>query len=508
MHFIQGTPREQIVLFNECLDSSIDSDNAVRVIDAYVEKLDLSKIKFRIPELKTGKPPYRPQVLLKIYIYGYLEKIRSSRKLEKECIRNKELIWLTENLAPDFKTIADFRKENIKGIRNVFKEFLLFCKIVGILSLSTIGIDSTKMRGQNSPNNVFKRDEIDNIEKRIEEKIAEYLAKLKINDLSRSEEIQLDDGEEARQLVKKLKKLNKYQDKVKSIKELFEKDPDLKVYFANDTDSRFQSDKGKVRPGYNPQIAVDDKTKIIVANDVTNKSNDLEQMTPMVERVQELKEEFNVKNNTNAIMDAGYFSEKEILNNKDKDGINIIVSDSKEAEEKNKKCSNKARPDKIPAEGYEAKDFIYDKELDIYICQEGKKLHKPYNTKPLTDEAGRQTFEYRCKDCNNCEKRNRCTKNKRGRTLKISVNLEKMENYKKEIQAGDKKHLISKRKEIVEHPFGTMKRNMGYTYFMQVGMEKVKAEFSFICFVYNFKRVLNLFGMRGFTSALNAYRGL
>ena len=145
MHYIKGIPREQLILFNECLDMIIEENNPVRVIDVYVENLNLKKIGFRIPKLETGKPPYRPQDLLKIYLFGYMEKIRSSRKLEKECNRNQELIWLTGNLAPDFKTIADFRKNNKKGIKNIFKDFLHFCKTAGLLSLSNVGIDVTKL---------------------------------------------------------------------------------------------------------------------------------------------------------------------------------------------------------------------------------------------------------------------------------------------------------------------------------------------------------------------------
>ena len=175
MEYIKGTPRDQLYLFNECIDNLVEDNNPVRIIDAYVESLDLEKLEFIVPELRTGKPPYRSELLLKIYIYGYNERIRSSRRLEKESHRNKEMIWLTERLAPDFKTIADFRKKNKKAIRNVFKEFLIFCKKAGLLSLETVGIDGTKMRGQNNRNNIYRREEIEKVQKRIQDKIEEYL---------------------------------------------------------------------------------------------------------------------------------------------------------------------------------------------------------------------------------------------------------------------------------------------------------------------------------------------
>jgi transposase len=501
MEYIQGTERDQILLFSNTIDEIIKEDNAVRVIDVYVENLDVTELGFKIPELKTGKPPYRPQLLLKIYLYGYLEKIRSSRRLEEECQRNTELIWLTEQLAPDFKTIADFRKDNKKGIKNVYKEFLSFCKRADLLSLEKIGIDSTKIRAQNNLNNIYKRESIGDVKKRIEEKINEYLEELERNDRDEKEELGLKDGKEAKDIIEKLKELKKYKNKVEVIKELFEDNPELKIYFANDNDSRFQKDKGKVNAGYNVQTAVDDKNKLIIANEVTNKSNDLEQMSPMIGEVEEIKKELKIENKTEAIMDAGYFSEKEILNNINKEGIEIIVSDKKEAEKRNDKSRNKTNKDKIPAEEYEAKDFKYDKTREVYICPEGKELHKTH-TNAGVESSGRLVYEYQCKECADCGKKDKCTKNKRGRAIKVSANIEAMEKYKEKMQSNEKKKLILKRKEIVEHPFGTIKRNLGYTYFMQKGLDKVKAEFNFICFIYNFKRVLNILGVKGFLSVI------
>lgn len=502
MQCINGTPRDQIVLFNECLDDIIEENNPVRVIDVYVENLNLEKIGFKIPKLETGKPPYRPQDLLKIYLYGYMEKIRSSRKLEKECHRNKELIWLTGNLAPDFKTIADFRKDNRNGLRNIFKDFLHLCKTAELLSLSIVGIDGTKLRAQNGQNNVFKRDRIDNIEKKIEAKVQEYLEELEVNDVSEAEELNLKDGDESINLIKKLKKLSKYHDKAKGIREIFANDPDLQVYFANDIDSKFQSDKGKIRPGYNAQTAVDDMNKLIIANDVTQKSNDMEQMTPMIKKVQELKIELGIKTDTDAVMDAGYFNEKEILTNRDEQGINIVVPDIKTAEMSNNNRENKEDLKKIPSEGYKVKDFIYDKNRDLYICPAGKELNKQ-NLIPRTVKSGIKVFEFRCKECHNCDYVMRCTDNKTGRTIRISANKETMDEFKQEMKTEGNKKLISKRKEIVEHPFGTIKRNLGYTYFMQKGLEKVQAEFSFICFAYNFKRVISILGINNFIEVIN-----
>ena len=503
MEYIQGTPRDQLFLFNECLDNLVEENNAVRIIDAYVESLDLEKLKFILPELKTGKPPYRSQLLLKIYIYGYNERTRISRSLEKECQRNKEMIWLTEGLAPDFKTIADFRKKNKKAIRNVFKEFLIFCKQAGLLSLETVGIDGTKMRAQNSQNNVYRRDEIEKVQKRIQEKIEEYLSILDKEDAREEEDIKIN-KDEVEEVVNRLKKLKKHKNKVNEIKKLFEEDKDLNIYFATDNDARFQSDNGKIRAGYNSQIVSDNKNKLIIVNDVTNESNDLKQMSPMVEKIKEVKEALEIETKTKAVMDAGYDSEQEILNNKDDGTIDIIVSDKKESS-KNK--DYKKKKDCVPRKGFEVEDFVYDREKEIFICPEGKELKKTHK-KPSKEKSGREVFEYQCYDCNGCKKISDCTNNKRGRSIKVSANKEVIDSFKKSMQETENKKLLSKRKEIVEHPFGTIKRNLGFTYFLQKGLEKVKTEFSFICFTYNFKRVVNILGVDGFLEEIERQKKL
>jgi transposase len=493
MEYIKGTPRDQLYLFNECIDNLVEKNNPVRIIDAYVESLDLESLEFIIPELKTGKPPYRSELLLKVYIYGYNERTRSSRRLEKECQRNKEMIWLTEGLAPDFKTIADFRKKNKKAIRNVFKEFLMFCKQADLLSLETVGIDGTKMRAQNNQNNIYRREEIETVQKRIQEKIEEYLSILDKEDEKEGEDIKINKNE-VEKVVSRLKKLKKHKNKINEIKNLFEEDKDLNTYFSTDNDARFQNDNGKIRAGYNSQIVSDDKNKLIIENDVTNESNDLKQMSPMIMKIEEIKEDLGIESKTKAIMDAGYDSEQEILKNKDNKGIDIIVSDKKESS-KNK--DYKKKKERVPGEGFKVENFIYNSEKDIFICSEGKELKKTHK-KASKEKSGREVFEYQCYDCDGCKSISFCTNNKRGRSIKVSVNKEVIDIFKKRIQEAENKELLSRRKEIVEHPFGTIKRNLGFTYFMQKGLEKVKTEFSFICFTYNFKRVVNILGVEGF----------
>src|SRR4030042_3134688 len=487
--YIKGIPREQLFLFNESLDELIEENNIVRFIDAYVDSLKMEELGFKMPVGTTGTPPYSPQLKLKIYIYGYFERIRSSRRLEKECLRNKEMIWLTEGRAPDFKTIADFRKDNHEAFKNIFKEFLLLCHKLELLSFHNVAIDGTTFRGQNSLNEVYNKERIKRIEEEIKAKVEQYLKEL--DEIDRKEQdtgISLNQ-DKIKEITGRLSRQMNRLDKVKLIEGIFEANPDLTTYYATDNDCRLQSDKGKKRPGYNPQAAVEEKNKIIVVAEVTNEQNDIKQLSPMIGKVKEIKEELGIAGKTNGIADAGYFSEKEILNNLGQEDIQVVVSP--DAENKNKSgISNK---EKVPAEGYMQKDFKYDKDRDIFICPQGKELKKT-NQKVLLDRHGREVNEYRCDSqvCACCAQKSYCTESDKGRMLKVSANKAEIQSYLEGLKTDEKKQLIAKRKELVEHPFGTIKRAFGYTYFLLKGMEKVKAEFSFICFIYNLKRVLNI----------------
>jgi len=223
MEYIVGEAREQLILFSEALDDIIGEENPVRFIDAYIEKLDLRELHFKVRGSNIGRLVYSEKLLLKIYIYGYMNMIRSSRRLENECKRNIELMWLANRLAPDFKTIANFRKDNKEGIKQVHKEFLKLCHKLGLLSFKVVGIDGTKIRGQNSNNNVYKRDEIEKNAKQIEDKIEKYLSELDKNDISEKWEYDF----LKRNIEKKLERLKSKKEKIKKIKEIFEENPEV-----------------------------------------------------------------------------------------------------------------------------------------------------------------------------------------------------------------------------------------------------------------------------------------
>lgn len=494
VQYIEGIPRNQIYLFNECLDDMIEEDNIVRFIDAYIESLELKELGFTVPSMKTGAPPYRTQLKLKIYIYGYLERIRSSRRLEKECKRNTELMWLTENLAPDFKTIADFRKDNAKALKNLFKEFLKLCHKLSLLSFKTVAIDGTKLRGQSSLNEVYRRAEMDRVEKEIQEKIDGYL-----NELNELDKIEQQSGisinnDRLKKISRHLDKQLKRKDKIALINQIFMDNPEIQIHCATDSDCRLQSDKGKVRPGYNPQTAVDDKNKLIVVAEVTNEQSDQKQLTPMLDFLKTQKEELDIDGKTTTVADTGYYSESEVLSNKDDQDFPIIVSPLSDTEKGGKK---------IPAKGFKSGDFTYDKLKDIYICPENKELRRVTKS-TVKNRQGRPSIVYQCsaKNCSKCQKKRYCTTNKNGRSLRVSMNQAEMRSYVESLRCQENRALINKRKEIVEHPFGTIKRTLGYTYFHMRGIEKVRGEFSLICFVYNLKRVANIIGIKEMINAL------
>ncbi len=491
VHYIEGTPRDQLVLFNNYLDEILPEDSPARFIDYYVNNLNLFELGFKIPKMKTGAPPYSPVLMLKIYIYSYFEKIRSSRKIEKECRRNQELIWLTCNLAPDFKTIADFRKDNKEGLKNLFVDFLRVCKKLNLISFKLAALDGTKIRAQNGNSEIYKRETIDAQKEYIEKKIEEYVKILDKNDKAEGE-IELN-KEETGKILKKLGKLEKRSDKIEIIKKMFESDESLEKYFATDPSSRFQSDKGQVAPGYNAQVINSDKNKIILANGVTNESNDSHQMSPMIEILKNVKEELGVDEKTTMIMDAGYHNESEILKNKDDNDVEILVQSRDEARKQNKKNGRNRKREKkgkIPQAGFRAENFSYDKEKDVCICPMGEVLKR--NNKNPKKAGNKYVNSYVTDKCLKCKSKSICTRNKNGRQIYLSVDKIDIDNYFELMKTNENMKKKSKRKEIVEHQFGTIKRNWGFNYFMQRGIEEVRSEFSFICFLYNFKRVLNI----------------
>jgi transposase len=493
MDFIQGTPRNQIFLFNECLDNIIPDDHHIRFIDAYVNKLDIFQLGFVIPQLRTGTPPYDPRVLLKIYIYGYFEKIRSSRRIEAECKRNNEMRWLSGDLVPDFWTIAQFRRKNKTAFKAIFKEFLNLCHKLKLISLEVVAADSTKIRGQNHSQNVYRRDAIEEISKKVNEKIDEYMCALDENDKNEEGEAPLLSSKD----IQKFAQLIKYRDKVNKIEQVFNEHPEIKTFFSTDPDASLQKDRGKTDVGYLCETAVDEKNKLIIANDVTNDHDDSNRLTPMVDNIIETKRNLIIQNTTTVVTDSKYFNGSAILASEMKDGINVVLPHPRD-------IARERRPENNPtsssaAHPYNIDQFKYNQDRDAFVCPEGSLLY----CHGKGSRKGKKKLIYSSYvACKKCTKRETCTSSKNGRTLFVNFDHAPLHKFREKMKTRTCVALIKKRKEIVEHPFGTLKRTMGFTYFLLRGMDNVKAEFSFMCFIYDLKRILKMFSVRDLIACL------
>lgn len=497
----EGIPRQQLVLFQQYLDELVESDSIVRVIDAYVDSLDMQGLGFRMNENDTGAPAYRPQLKLRIYVYGYLNGIRSSRRLERECKRNVELMWLTEGLAPDFKTIADFRKDNGSAIKAVFKQFLSMCRRLDLLEFNIVAVDGTKMRGQNSLNEIYRRDTIEAVETEVQQRVDAYLKEL--DELDEQEGIHgiRENAEKIEELTARLGKQQKRAEKVAGIRSLFADEPELETVFATDEDARLQSDKGKIRPGYNVQTAVDEKHKLIVVAEVTNEQNDKKQLSPMIEHIRQEKQAHGIERETSVVGDTGYFSEAAIMNTKDGEDCRPIVSAGAEGADPSKSVCGKGQA--VPTAEYYSDAFVYDEKRDVYRCPENQELVRISRT-PVMDKNGRGTHRYQGKAeiCGACPARGLCTRSEKSRMLRVSANQREMGEYLQQLSSETNKRVLAKRKELVEHPFGTLKRSLGYTYFLVRSMDKVKTEFKLMCLAYNLKRVFNIVGFDKLMAAI------
>ncbi len=453
----------------------------------------MGKLGFRMHENRKRAPAYRPQVKLKIYIYGYFNRIRSSRLLEAECRRNREMMWLTEGLRPDFKTIADFRRNNPKALTNVFKEFVLFCHTMGLISMRTLAVDGTKLRGQNGHGEIYRREKLSEIERAVAQGLERYFKEMEESDRRQDcEGIQIR-TEKVVELTKKIQRLRRKGEKVKVAKEFLEAHPQENAYSGSDPDSRLQKDKGMVQPGYNAQSVVDGENKLIVAADICNQQTDKRLLGAMVEQTIELKKELGIEELSDIVADAGYFNETDVLAYQQEQIIRVTVPIAAESERQGSK-------EKVLG----LEKFHYDPEQDTWECPQGVLLRR-ITVQPEADKNGRLTWKYRANEaqCAACPKRSSCTKGGGGRMLRVSVRHKELKAYFEKLEDPERKALIRKRKELVEHPFGTIKRTLGFGHFVQRGLEAVGAEFQFTCFIYDLKRVLNLLPLNTLMEAVS-----
>ncbi|MBZ4687578.1 MAG: hypothetical protein PWQ96_1554 [Clostridia bacterium] len=463
MPFIEGVDRNQINLFPYTLDDYVSEDNPVRVIDAYVDSLNLEEIGFKIfSGQNAGQKPYRRKDLLKLYIYCYMNRIRSSRRMEVEATRNIEVMWLVGKITPDHGTLSAFMKNNKEAIKQLFKEFTLMLKGFGLIDGNLIAIDGTKIKANNAKNKHYNENIIKKKIEYYESKIEEY-----INDF-----LNTTDNENLKQTM--TEKIESYKARIEQLTTLKKdlKEQGKKQVCLTDPDAKSMKNNGKFEVCFNMQTVVDSKHKLLVDFEVVNDVNDQSQLSNMVNKAKQVFGEEEIT----AVADTGYFNMSEIINTVD-DSTEILIKKQKGKQEK---IQN----------GFDKANFQYDKTNDVYICPMGYVLKFKWNGK----QNGKDYKRYTCENYMDCGKKDSCTSSKGGRAVTRLKEEEIIEMVDE--NTIKKNDIYRKRGSIVEHPFGTIKRHFGYTYFLTRGLNSVNAEGGFICLVYNLKRLINIMGVK------------
>jgi len=474
--FIAGENRSQTTLFPESLDDYIAEDNAIRVVDAFVNKLDLRDLGFtRAVPSATGRPGYQPATLLKIYVYGYLNRIQSSRRLERESHRNVELIWLTGRLMPDFKTIADFRKDNRQAIRRVCLEFVGVCRELKLFSATLVAIDGSKFKAVNSRDKNFTRKSVQRRLKKTQANIDRYLAKLDAADREEPEIREVT----AAELRQKIASMEAKMEALKAHAAEVAAHPDHQVSLT-DADARsMKKAGGGSEVGYNVQTAVDSKHHLIAAHEVTNAPTDRDQLASMANQA---KVALDAKALT-VIADPGYYKGEAIVDCYAA-GITALVP-------KVETSPSKARG------RYGKSDFRYDAERNEYICPAGQRLTYRFDSV----ENGKTLWVYMTYQCRACPLQAQCTTGN-ARRLKRWEHEHRLEAADAEL----KQHpdAMRQRKQIVEHPYATIKHWMGSTHFLMKRLPNVQTEMSLHVLAYNLKRAINVLGVPAIVAKLQA----
>jgi transposase len=476
--FIQSTDRTQVTLFPEQLEDYVGDDNPVRVVDVFVEQLDLGTLGFaRVTPMKTGRPAYHPAILLKLYIYGYLNRIQSSRRLERESQRNLELIWLMGRLTPDFKTIANFRKDNGKAIRMVCSQFVVLCRQLNLLTEATVAIDGSKFKAVNNRDNNFTTNKIKRRREQIEASIERYLSALETAD--RQEQADFT-AAKIQRLQEKIALLKQQMAKLDTIETELQKTPDKQISLTDpDARSMATSGRGSGMVGYNVQTAVDTKHHLIVVHEVTNVGHDRSQLANMANQAQTAMGASDL----NVIADRGYFSSEEIRKCHEA-GITAFVP----------KCVTSG----AKADGrFDKADFIYDATKNEYQCPAGQRLIWRF----ASVEHGLTLNKYWSSHCPQCPIKSQCTPSDYRRVSRWE-HEEILEAMQARLDKAPDSMRI--RRQTVEHPFGTLKAWMGATHFLTKQLKNVSTEMSLHVLAYNMKRVMNLMGTTALMEAMVA----
>jgi len=470
--FIQGEDRSQATLFPERLDDYVAEDNSVRVIDVFLDDLDLSGLGFRTEPNDTGRPAYHPSTMLKLFVYGYLNRVQSSRRLEREAQRNVELMWLTGRLAPDFKTIADFRKDNGEAIRLVCREFVMLCRKLKLFANAFVAIDGSKFKAVNSRDRNFTRAKMKRRLAEVEASIDRYLEQLDSADQQEPAE------DKSQRLEDKIVAMKKEMARLKKLEARMHKAPDKQISLT-DPDARSMKTRGSGIVGYNVQAAVDTEHHMIVAHEVSNVGSDRRQLANMARQAKSALgvEELRV------VADRGYYRGEEIRDC-DNAGITTYIP----------------KPNTSPnrAKGQFGRDaFRYIAADDEYECPAGQRLVRHMTTQ----EKGRTLHRYWTHVCGQCAMKAQCTSGKQRRVTRWEHEavLEKAQ-----ARLDRNPDMMRVRRVTVEHPFGTLKAWMGSTHFLTKTLDRVSTEMSLHVLAYNLKRVMNLVGTKPLIEAIRA----
>jgi transposase len=479
--FVEGVDRGQATLFPEYLEDWICEDNPVRAVDVFVDGLDLAELGFGgVDPEATGRPSYHPLVLLKLYIYGYLNRVQSSRRLEREAGRNVEVIWLTGRLAPDHKTIADFRRDNGPAIRKVCAQFVALCRAIGLLTRASVAIDGSKFTAVNNRDKNFTRAKMERRLAQIEESVARYLSQLDTADRQEPSEAL---AAKTAHLKEKLAMLASEVERLKAIEKAMLASPDQQISLTDpDSRSMATSGRGSGIVGYNVQVAVDTQHHLIVTHEVTNSGSDRSQLANIAMQAKEALGAEHV----DAVADRGYYNSTEIKACDDA-GITVTLP---------KPMTSGAKADGR----FGKQDFVYLATEDVYRCPAVEKLTYRFTG----EEAGKMLRHYWTTACPTCPLKSQCTPASLRRVTRWE-HEHVLEAVQQRLDGNPQ--AMRQRRETVEHPFGTLKMRMGATHFLMKRLPKVATEMALHVLAYNLTRVMNIIGVQRLLAVMRACLG-
>ncbi|MCJ7448365.1 MAG: IS1182 family transposase [Bacteroidales bacterium] len=465
MKFIQGHNRTQINLFPVSLDQSIDPDNEVRIIDLFVDSLSIKDYGFRMDFVENGRPAYHPTDLLKLFIYGYMNKIRTTRDLEKECRRNIEVMWLLKCLKPDHNTISNFRQRNQKAIKKVFRATVQIARHFDLIGGKLIAGDSTKLRAQNSKKNNFNQAKVDRHVAYIDNKLEEYTRALAEND-----------GDNKQVIEDEIKKQQQRKDNYRNIEKQLKESGEPQISISDPESRQIMIRNNITEVAYNVQTTVDAKNNIPIDYKVT-KQNDSKAMGNMVQRAKSIlrTNEFTV------LYDKGYHTGSELKTAQDL-GVETIVA-----------IPSLPSTSQAPSHEYNSEYFIYDKEADTYTCPQGEFLITNGTWYNEHDKRGNLIIfkQYKTRSCKTCQAHSKCTRSKNARVIQRTTFAEYYEINRRNFQ--EKERLYKRRQAIVEHPYGTLKRQWGFSYILtKKGISRAISDVGFMFIAYNLRRIGNI----------------